>query len=101
MKVTVKEKDYALLELYDEVAREMGYSSTDALQYDCRKICVAKNIQDGFYNHYIKNARETNPNANITDVKVSITMMLLLNGPKVDENLKANEVEIFDGFICQ
>lgn len=99
MKITVKEKNYGLIEFYDTVATEMGYTNVSDLEYDCRKINVAANIQDGFYNYYTENAKETNPNVNMTDVRTSVTMILAINGPKVDENLKANEVEIFDGFI--
>lgn len=101
MKVTIPKGNYGLIEFYDTVAREMGYTNISNLEYDCTKINVAENIQDGFYSYYTENAKETNPNANMTDVRTSITMILAINGPKVDESLKANEVEIFDGFICQ
>lgn len=99
MKVTVPNKNYALIDFYDTVARQMGYANVSDLKYDCRKINIAENIQDGFYEYYTENAKETNPNANMADVRTSITMILAINGPKVDKSLKINEVEVFDGFI--
>ena len=100
MKLTIQNKPCGLIAFYDAVATEMGYTGTSELHYDCRKINVAENIQDSFYDYYTANAKETNPNANMTDVQISITMILAIKGPKVDKTLKANEVEVFDGFIC-
>ena len=99
MKFKLEGKPYGLIELYDEVAREMGYTDTSELQYDCRCINVAANIQDGFYEYYTELARETNPDAHMNDVRTSITMILAINGPKVDMNLDHDEVEVFKGFI--
>lgn len=78
----------------------MGYTNTSQLRYDCTKINVAANIQDGFYTYYADKARETTPDISDNDTKIGITMLLAMSGPKVDNNLKANEVEVFDGFIC-
>ena len=99
MKFKLENKPYGLIELYDAVAREMGYADTSEINYDCRCINVAANIQDGLYEFYTAMARETNPDANIKDVRTSITMVLAINGPKVDINLADDEVEIFKGFI--
>ena len=96
MKLTIPEKNYGLVEFYNAVATEMGYADTSELRYDCREINIAANIQDGFYAYY----RETNPAIHANEVNVQVTMILACSGPKVDENLNANEVEIFDGFIC-
>ena len=73
----------------------MGREPKD-LNYDCRHINVANNIQDGFFVYY----REQNHNADETSFKVWMSMMLLNYGPKVDETLADDEVEVFDGFIC-
>ena len=100
MILTIPKENYGLVEFYDAVAKEMGYTDTSELNYDCRKINIAKNIQDGFYEYYKQKAKEENHNINENDIKVSITMLLAISGPKVDFNLKANEIEIFDGFIC-
>ena len=98
--ITINIESCDLTEFYDTVAREMGYSDTSELHYDCRKINIAANIQDGFYEYYAQQARETDPYLSDNDIKVGTTMLLVMSGPKVDDSLKANEVEIFDGFIC-
>ena len=48
MKLTVANKNYGLVEFYDEVATQLGYDK-DKVEYDCTKICVAENIQDNFF----------------------------------------------------
>lgn len=100
MKLTVLHKNYSIIELYETVAKEMGYVDTKELQFDCRKINIAKNIQDGFYTYYTELAKITDPYVSETEVQVEITMLLAMGGPKVDENLTDDEVEVFDGFIC-
>ena len=94
MKLTVANKNYGLVEFYDKVATQLGYDK-DKVEYDCTKICVAQNIQDNFFAYY----REENPQLSESDLNVNVGMMLVCSGPKVDKNLKDNEVEIFDGFI--
>jgi hypothetical protein len=89
-----------LTEFYDTVAKGLGHFDTSELHYDCTKINVAENIQDKFYEYYTALVRETEPMSSENDIKIGITMLLAMSGPKVDSNLKANEVEIFDGFIC-
>ena len=88
------------MSFYDAVATEMGYTNTSELRYDCTKINIAANIQDGFYTYYAEKARETTPDISDNDIQIGITMLLVMSGPNVDKSLKANEVEIFDGFIC-
>ena len=100
MKMTMENKPYSIVGLFDAVASEMGYSIPNELKYDCRNINVASNIQDGFYDHYSTLAKEEDPNASETDINISITMLLAMCGPKVDESLEDNEVEVFEGFIC-
>ena len=65
-------------------------------KYDCTKINVARNIQIGFFKYY----RETIPHSHESDLRMSVSMILLNYGPKVDANLADNEVEVFNGFIC-
>ena len=93
MKITIPEKNYNLTEFYHAVAKEMGYADTSELHYDCTKIDIAENIQNGFYDYYTK---EMHPAADT----VSVTMLLAMSGPKVNRDLKVNEVEVFEGFIC-
>lgn len=89
-----------ITEFYEAVAKGIGHFNTSKLHYDCTKINIAENIQDKFYEYYAQQARETDPTVSENDIKTGITMLLIKSGPKVDKTLKANEVEIFDGFIC-
>lgn len=95
MKLTIPNKQYSLTELYDTVASIIGRETKD-LQYDCREINIAPNIQENFFKYY----RGENPNLSETDFRTNMVMLLLCYGPKVDETLQENEVEVFDGFIC-
>ena len=95
MKIKVPNKNYGITELYDTVAKLMGRETKD-LNYDCRHINVAPNIQDSFFAYY----REQNPNADEGSFRMWMGMMLLNYGPKTDEKLEEDEVEVFDGFIC-
>lgn len=98
MKIKVPCKNYSITELYDAIAMEMGHQNVHKLEYDCRKVNIAKNIQDGIYDKYIELSKEEK--CSEQDVRLGITMLLAISGPKVDEDLEDNEVEIFDGFIC-
>ena len=99
MKLLIQNKPMSIIECYEAVAVQMGYANTSELHYDCTKINVAENIQDEFYNYYTAIIREEQPTLSENDITTSITMILAMSGPKVDKDLKANEVEIFDGFI--
>ena len=100
MKFTVPHKDYSIIELYEAAAKEMGHTNTKEIQFDCRKINVAKNIQDGFYAYHTELCKEIEPHMSEKEIQAQITVILAIGGPKVDESLADNEVEIFDGFIC-
>lgn len=100
MKILIPTKPCDLITFYNTVAREMGHSDPKELEYDCRKINVASNIQDNFYIYYTNYARETQPELTDNDIKIGISITLMMSGPKVDSSLKANEVEVFEGFIC-
>lgn len=101
MKFEIKMLPCTIVELFDAVAKEMGYENLSKINYDCTKINVADNIQDGFYTEYGRLLRESDPNIPYTEVTAGITMHLAMSGPKVDTTLKANEVEVFDGFIIE
>lgn len=100
MKLKIPSKNYNLVEFYERVATEMGYLIPDKLQFDCCKINVAANIQDGFYACYREVIKEKEPNASELDIMTGITMILAQCGPKVDNTLHDNEIEVFEGFIC-
>lgn len=97
MKITVSEKDYGVVEFYDAIARQLD-KDPEKCSYDCRKINVARNIQDEFFEHYKKqDAGRTKESALMNQ----IALLLLNYGPKVDEALNDNEIELFDGFISE
>lgn len=95
MKFTMPNKNYGVYELFHEVAKLMG-KENDELNYNCRCINVAENLQDGFFTYY----REENLDLSETEYKRTITALLAIYGPKVDAQLAENEVEVFEGFIC-
>ena len=97
MKIKVPNKIYGITELYDTIARIMGYDNVSELRYDCREITVATNIQDNFFKHY----REDNIELSEKDFKMSMAMLLLNYGPKTDETLQDYEVEVFNRFIME
>ena len=88
-----------LVDFYKSVAKQMNIKTTRETRYDCTKINVAANIQDKFYEHYHEIARKRDASMSESEIKVGITMLLAMSGPKVDETLKENEVEVFNGFI--
>lgn len=98
MKIKVPKKNYSIVELYDAIATEMGCQNVNELEYDCRQVNIAQNIQNGIYEKYIELGHEQKLSEQ--DVRAGITMLLAISGPKVDENLADDEVEVFDGFIC-
>lgn len=99
MIITIPEKKYTLIELYDTIRREVGKGNIEC-NYDCRYVNVALNIQDNIYACYREMALKHDPNLSASDINVGTTIMLAMSGPKVDPDLNANEVEVFEGFIC-
>lgn len=100
MKLTIPKGNYSITNLYDTVATEMGYTNTTELEYDCTEINIAENIQDGIYQYYSDYAKEVGSTSSETDIRTATTMILAISGPKVDKELRENEVEVFEGFIC-
>ena len=96
MKLKIPKKNYGVTELYDVVATAMGYRDVSKLNYDCREINVAPNIQDSFFTYYKANQ----PHLSETDLNMEVAMILLNYGPKTDESLADYEVEVSDKFIC-
>jgi hypothetical protein len=102
MKITLPNyKPMSIIELYEAAATEMGCENTSEIKYDCTKINVAENIQDGFYEYYLALVRENDTYSHENEAMADITLVLAMSGPKVDKALKANEVEVFDGFTIQ
>lgn len=98
IKLKIPSENYTIVGLFDAIATEMGYVAVQNLEYDCCKVNVAQNIQDGIYEKYIALGKEEKISE--YDVRMGITMLLACSGPKVDTTLADNEVEVFEGFIC-
>ena len=98
IKLKIPNKNYGIVDLFDAIATEMGYVAVQNFEYDCCKVNVAQNIQDGIYEKYIALGKEQKISE--YDVRMGITMLLACSGPKVDEALADDEVEVFEGFIC-
>ena len=101
MKVRLGKSDFAggLLETYDNAALKAGFKVDDHSQYDCRHICVAENIQDGWIRYYSDSMKENNPSASDAEINTSVMTLLLMCGAKVEKRLADNEVQIEEGFI--
>ena len=100
MIVQVPVKPYGIADLYEVVAKEMGYADTSELHYDCTKINVSLDIQDAFYEYYDGISKEINPDITEMEASTATTVLLAVSGPKAVLHLHANEVEVFDGFVC-
>ena len=95
MKITMPKANYDLVEFYDTVATMLGCTDTSKANYNCTKINVSSSIQQGFFDYY----KELNSHMPAREIDMAVAMMLLGSGPKEDVTLKANEVEVFDGFL--
>lgn len=78
---------------YRAVAEAAGYTETEDTMYDCTKILVAPNVQNAMIRYY----ETTYPEAS----REQVITLLLLSGPKVDAELKENEVVFQKGFISE
>jgi hypothetical protein len=83
-------------QLFDGKIEAVDFSE---YKFDCTKIDVANNIQDMFYEYYTDLEKGKNNSRTDNDIRIGITMILAIYGPKVNEDLADNEVEIFDGFL--
>ena len=103
MKIRLNESDYrcGLTECYGNIAVKAGYTPTQRTLYDCRRVCVSEHIQDAWYSYYQEKAKEKDPFLSDSEIKRSITMLLLMNGAKVQPDLADNEVSIENGFATE
>ena len=100
MKIKIAPRKCGVVELFDGVAREMGYKNASELNYDCRHINVAFNVQNRLYQYYTSLIMDEDSTITGEDAGMKANLLLLNYGPKVDKNLTDDEVEIFEGFIC-
>lgn len=97
MKMEMEVKPYDLIDFYNEVATKLGCTDTSKANYNCTKLNISSEIQQGFYDYY----KSINPNLNEEEITMDVTVLLAIKGPKVDKALKPNEIEVFDGFVFQ
>ena len=94
-----KIKGADLPRLYQVIAEELGYDSTDErLHYDCRKVCISKEIQRQLYKSYEALYPEQF-SQNRREALLNVTMLLTMSGPKAMEELDADTVEVEEGFL--
>lgn len=81
----------SFLHFYENAARAANHEVNDTTQYDCRKICVTRAIQDVIWKYYY-------------DVGYSnseISALFLMLGPKANLAGEDFVFEIEDGFIIE
>jgi len=96
MILEIEARPYSLIELYDEIAAALG-KNPEICRYHCDKVNIARNLQQCIYDYYIA----ANPDLPEEEVKVQVTMLLAISGPKSFKTMKDNTVEVFDGFISE
>lgn len=76
-------------EFYDKVAEKFGFDS-NAVLYDCTKICVTNAVQEKIFDYYINEKHLPNQ---------EIGKNWLIYGPKANLPGDAFIVEVMNGFI--
>lgn len=76
---------------YEFVAIKSGYTVTENTRFDCRKINVAKSIEDALFKYMEGHGYS----------QEGVCMAWCVYGPKLDETLEPGEVEIFEGFAFE
>jgi hypothetical protein len=91
-KIMLDKVDYetSLGKFYTNVANSLGHKESSTTQYDCRKIEISENIQSKWYQLWAEQFDAT---------PIQITQLLLMSGPKVNPDLKDDEVLIYEDFI--
>ena len=80
-----------IINLYDTVAKKLGFKNVESLEYDCRKICVSKNVYEKINAYYKDQGMDAQ----------SFAMRWVSFGPKANLEDKDCVVEIEDGFILE
>lgn len=78
-------------EFYNMIARKLGYDP-DKVQFDCRKICVTKTVQNQIFSFY-KNENNASREA--------INQTWLAYGPKANLPHNTYVVNVQNGFIIE
>lgn len=78
---------------YEKVADELQMTAPEGYGFDCRKISISNKIQEQWIQQFEeKLGKEHLP---------ELFRMLLLAGPKVEHQLKANEIATEENWICK
>lgn len=80
-----------LMEFYENAAKKMGIKITDKTQYDCRKICITRRVQDCIWNYYAEKGYS----------EEKITSILIQFGPKANISDNVFDFEAEDSFIVE
>lgn len=80
-----------LTEFYQAVADRLGIKTTDKTNFDCRKICVTKSVQEILWQYYY----------DAGDSNSQIATLFLMLGPKANLTGNVYAVEVEDGFIVE
>lgn len=64
-----------LATFYENVARKISARITDKTKFDCRKICVTKDVQEVLWSYYREEKNQTDE---------QIASILLIGGPKAN-----------------
>lgn len=82
-----------LTAFYKKVAEEFQIPFETGYGFDCTKIRIASNIKEQWYEQFIKEYGEAHC--------WEINMKLCMSGPRVEQYLRDNEVEIEEEWICK
>lgn len=90
-KLSQSDCECGLGDFYENAARKLGIRITEMTQFDCRKICVTKPVQDYIWKHYYDEGRSN----------VEISALFLQYGPKANLDGDALEFTVEDGFAME
>lgn len=88
-KIKVAMREQSIVQFFDDVARELGYSEKqiEIAEYDCRKILVSED-RFNFIRRYYGDAGAE-----------AFGMSWVCYGPKTDETMIEEDVQVEDGFV--
>lgn len=89
--ILTKDECYCdVVDLYDTVARRMGINDPSKLQYDCKKICTSKKVQNEVFRYYV-DEMDLSP--------ADVNVIIIHFGPKANIESDGYIVTVKDGFI--
>lgn len=82
-----------IVPFYTKVAEEFSLNVAEDSIFDCRKIIVADNIMQQWFSQFEEEHGKS--------AGGNLSCYLCISGPKKDEELGEDEVEIQDGFLIE